>query len=300
MIKKNKEDFNNNLTNVFNLLSIKGHYNIVGSASLKGIYYNSDIDLNEIDKFDDFNTVYEKFKHIFQVCKGNKSLFITDFKCGVNNKTNEPIRWTYNDMIKGFKDGKSFKDCLKDKGMIKLDIIYLLNGLFIEITELYFLNINNYSNYDNKELDSNSIKTNLQQDLEELIKDHLYFKALKRIFSILQIHNTNKTLQSKLICFFNSETGILYKAYGDLTILITLLGNTFRKPNIQDIKNNLQIIKQNLSIQKETHKNCSIIIDEITKQNNMENMKVYIHKLCEYISRVFNRNAKSFLENNYK
>ena len=30
MIKKQKEDFNNNLLKVSNLLSISGHYNIVG------------------------------------------------------------------------------------------------------------------------------------------------------------------------------------------------------------------------------------------------------------------------------
>ena len=298
MIKKHKQDFNNNLLNTFNILSISGNYNIVGSSSLKSIYYNSDIDLNEHDRFNSYKNVYEKFKYIFQTCKENPNLFITDFKCGLNNK-NEPFRWTYKDIMKGYIGKKSFEDCLKDKSMIKLDLVYLLNGVFVEISEVYFFKIQNHTNYYDDAFNTNSIKTSIQNEIHELLKNGKYFKALKRMFSILNIKKSKKPIVNKLISFFNSQTGILYKANSDLNILLTLIDNKFRKPNIDDIKNNLQVIKQNLSIQTQTHKNCSIIIDDICKQNNMNNMKIYIYKLCEYLQRVFNRDAKSFLELNY-
>ena len=298
MIKKHKQDFNNNLLNTFNILSISGNYNIVGSSSLKSIYYNSDIDLNELDRFNSYKNVYEKFKYIFQICKENPNLFITDFKCGLNNK-NEPFRWTYKDIMKGYIGKKSFEDCLKDKSMIKLDLVYLLNGVFVEISEVYFFKIQNHTNYYDDAFNTNSIKTSIQNEIHELLKNGKYFKALKRMFSILNIENSKKPIVNKLISFFNSQTGILYKANSDLNILLILIDNKFRKPNIDDIKNNLQVIKQNLSIQTQTHKNCSIIIDDICKQNNMNNMKIYIYKLCEYLQRVFNRDAKSFLELNY-
>ena len=298
MIKKHKQDFNNNLLNTFNILSISGNYNIVGSSSLKSIYYNSDIDLNEHDRFNSYKNVYEKFKYIFQICKENPNLFITDFKCGLNNK-NEPFRWTYKDIMKGYIGKKSFEDCLKDKSMIKLDLVYLLNGVFVEISEVYFFNIQNHTNYYDDAFNTNSIITSIQNEIHELLKNGEYFKALKRMFSILNIENSKKPIVNKLISFFNSQTGILYKANSDLNILSILIDNKFRKPNIDDIKNNLQVIKQNLSIQTQTHKNCSIIIDDICKQNNMNNMKIYIYKLCEYLQKVFNREAKSFLELNY-
>jgi hypothetical protein len=51
--------------------------------------------------------------------------------------------------------------------------------------------------------------------------------------------------------------------------------------------------------QTQTHKNCSLIIDDICKQNDMNNMRIYIYKLSEYLQKVFNREAKSFLELNY-
>jgi len=298
MLKKINEDFNNNLLNVFNLMTISGNYNIVGSASLKKIYYNSDIDLNEVDDLKSYKKVYEKFKEIFKVCKENKDFFITDFKCGIDEK-NEPIRWTYKDIMNGYINNKSFEDCLKQKSMIKLDIVYLLNGSFIEITEVYFLKIGNHTNYNENELNSEEITKNLQNELKELIDEKQYFKALKRIFSILLMDEKNNTLQNKLINFFNSENGILYKANADLKILINVIENNFKKPNINDIKNNLQVIKQNLSIQTETHKNCSKIIDDICKIKNIIHMRIYIYKLSEYLQKVYNREAKSFLELNY-
>ena len=116
------------------------------------------------------------------------------------------------------------------------------------------------------------------------------------MFSILLIEKAKKPLLEKLISFFNSETGILYKANADLQILINVISNTFRQVKIEDIKNNLQIIKANLSIQTETHKNCSIIIDDICSQTDLNKIKVYIQKLSEYLSKVFNRFAKRFLE----
>jgi hypothetical protein len=110
------------------------------------------------------------------------------------------------------------------------------------------------------------------------------------------MENAKKPLLEKFMSFFNSETGILYKANADLQILVNVISNTFRQVKIEDIKNNLQIIKANLSIQTETQKNCSIIIDDICSLSDLNKIQTYIQKLSEYLSKVFNRFAKSFLE----
>lgn len=296
MIKtKNKNDFNNNLTKVFNLMSLNGKYNMVGSASLKSIYYSSDIDLNELDNLDTSQSIYEKFKHIFEVCKSDKKYFITDFKCGLD-KHNESLRWSYDDIMKGYSQGILFTDTIKMKSTIKLDIVYLLNGIFTEITEVYFIKFGKYRNYDSKELNSKNIKNELQKEFHELVKENNYFKALKRLFSIFQIEKNKSSDIDLLIQFFNGENGILYKANADLQILINVIENKFRKPEISDIINNLQIIKQNLSIQTETHKNCSVIINSICQRKKLTEMIIFIQKLSEYISKVYNRSAKVFLE----
>jgi len=295
MQTKSNNDFNNNLVDVFNLLSIKGKYRVIGSSSLKEILYNSDYDLNEMDHIkgpDAFTKVYEIFKHKFKIAKSNKNIYISDFKCGINN--DQPIRWSYNDMM---TKKQQFIEALKTKSMIKLDIIYLLNGIYVEITEVYFLDIGNHTTYENKELDSSTIKTGLIESLNECLKDGLYFKALKRLFSLKNINGKKDT---RLINFFNCQSGILYKANADLNVLMALITNNFRKPPIDTIKNNLQIIKQNLSIQIETRENVSVILDDICKLNKLDEMHIYIEKLSVYLSKIFNRDAKTLYEKYYK
>ena len=294
---KNRNDFNNSLVKVFDLMSIHGKYNIVGSASLKGIYYNSDIDLNQQVKIKGktaFESVYNMFVKKFQMAKQNPNIYITDFKAGVDDKNNESLKWSYEKLLR--EKDEFIKSIRLKPSTIKLDIAYLLNGIFVEITEVYFLDIGGFKTYETNELDKTSIKTELENEFHEQLKKGNFFKALKRLFSILLIEKAKKPLLQKLISFFNSETGILYKANADLQILINVISNTFRQVKIEDIKNNLQIIKANLSIQTETHKNCSIIIDDICSQTDLNKINVYIQKLSEYLSKVFNRFAKRFLE----
>jgi len=181
MQTKSKNDFDNKLQNVFNLMSIKGKYNnIVGSASLKGILYNSDYDLNEMDHIKGpgaFDKVYEIFKHKFQLAKSNSNMYITDFKCGADSD-GQPLKWTYDDLI---KKKAQFIQALQTKSMIKLDIIYLINGTYVEITEVYFLDIGSHTTYNNKELDSTTIKSELLKAMAECVQDS---KRLKVYFLI--------------------------------------------------------------------------------------------------------------------
>ena len=290
---KTKDDFNYKLQDVFNLMSIQGKYNIVGSSSLKGILYASDIDLNEKTKVSGkhpFEHVYDMFVQKFKIARENDNIFITDFKAG-NNK-DESIKWTYDKLIKN-KD--LFIKCLHTKSMIKLDIIYLLNGVYVDITEVYFLQIGDFKTYDDNELDSKMVLSELKKSYDECIKEGQFFKALKRLNSIMNINHKNTTIT--LTEFFNSQSGLLYKCYSDLNILLTLINNKFRKPKIEDIKNNLQIIKQMLSIQTETKQNVSKIIDDICKKKKLNEMFVYIDKLSIYLAKLFNRDAKEFGKN---
>nr|WPF46693.1 MAG: hypothetical protein [Lake Baikal virophage 9] len=295
-INKTKDDFNERLQDVFKLMSIQGKYNIVGSSTLKGILYASDIDLNEktkVSKKHPFEYVYDTFVDKFKKAKSNPNMYITDFKAGVDEK-GEPIKWTYDTLLEN-KD--LFIKCLHTKSMIKLDIIFLLNGVYVDITEVYFLQIGNFKTYDDKELDSKSILNELKKSYDECIKEKMYFKALKRLNSIMNMeHNNNKKKTTKITAFFNSQSGLLYKCYSDLQILLTLINNNFRKPPIQSIKDNLQIIKQMLSIQTETKQNVSQIIDNICKKKKLNEMFIYIDKLSIYLAKLFNRDAKSFMD----
>jgi len=47
------------------------------------------------------------------------------------------MHWTENEVMSATKNGVSFDEALKTKGIIKMDVITLLNGRFIEVTEVY-------------------------------------------------------------------------------------------------------------------------------------------------------------------
>jgi hypothetical protein len=289
---KTKDDFNNKLQDVFSLMSIDGRYNIVGSASLKNILYASDIDLNEKSKItgkNPFVNVYDIFLNKFKKAKANPNIFITDFKAGLEDNNTESIKWSYKKLL---NEKQLFIQSIQKKSMIKLDVIYLLNGIFVDITEVYFLEIGNFKTYDDKELNSKTVLSELKKSYDECNKEGMYFKALKRLNSIMNMTNKNT---DKLTAFFNSQSGLLYKCFSDLHILLTLINNTFRKPKIEDIRNNLQIIKQMLSIQTETKENVSQIIDDICKKKKLSEMFIYIDKLCVYLAKLFNRDAKAII-----
>ena len=175
---KIKDDFNNKLQDVFSLMSIDGKYNIVGSASQKNILYASDIDLNEKSKITGKNPlehVYDIFLNKFKKAKSNANIFITDFKAG-SNDNNESIKWSYKKLL---NEKQLFIQSIQKKSLIKLDVIYLLNGIFVDVTEVQFLQIGNLKTFDDKELNSKTVLSELKKSYDECIKEGMFFKALK-------------------------------------------------------------------------------------------------------------------------
>ena len=195
IIYQNIDDFNNKLVNIINFVGIEGKTNIIGSSILKPIRYNSDWDLSTEIKGDLNlrNNIYKRFLKVFKDSKKDKRIFLVDFKCGEDDKK-EPLRWTYNDMLKGFKivnnTQYNFTDCLTQKATIKLDIIYLLNGKFTEMSNNYYIKLGKESNF-NKITKASVIKS-INDDYNELIKEGKFYKALKREFSIIEIRKKNK------------------------------------------------------------------------------------------------------------
>jgi hypothetical protein len=94
MIKINKKQINqnsNDLLKIFNILSLTDKYNIVGSYNIDGVYFPSDIDLNEkihIKNEKNILIILKKFNKLFLEIKNNKNLFFTDFKNGIDDRGN--------------------------------------------------------------------------------------------------------------------------------------------------------------------------------------------------------------------
>jgi hypothetical protein len=304
MIYQNINDFNNKLVKLINFISIEGKTTIIGSSILKPIRYNSDYDLST-DIKGEANLkykIYLRFKKIFRLSKKDKNIFITDFKCGIDNKGNA-LRWKYNDIMKGFQivDGETyfFEDCLLIKSTIKLDIIYLINGKFNELSDNYYIKIGNKTNFE--PINKKSVLKSLKKDYNDLIKEKKFYKALKREFSMIMTNNMNEptpkdTLnerQQELINYFNSDIGILNKGSSDLKVLLILLEEqTFRKPSLKNIRDNLQIIKQNISYALEL--NFSNLLNKATLPTTPKKTMINIIKrIIEQIDKYINNDTKN-------
>jgi hypothetical protein len=62
-------------------------------------------------------------------------------------------------------------------------------------------------------------KDKLRNEIKELVKEGLYFKALKRHFSLLMIE---KKIDNETLNILNSDYGILYKFINSLQLIVSI------------------------------------------------------------------------------
>ena len=305
--KKKLNEFSKKVKFVFNLLTISRKFNVIGSASLKNIRYSNDYDLNELySKPMGEEEALEKIKHMFQYkfveAEKDTTLFITDFKCGID-KDGEPLRWSKMDMAKGFKiisNGETitFENALLLKGDIKLDVVKLVNGIFTEFSDNYYIKLGNRSNFNSEDTEKENIKHSLLQSFHEYYyQENNLFKGLKRAFSYLLNDGVkkNKATLTKLINFFNSPVGKIYQAKSNIGTIILLIENNskFRKPSIADVKKNIKIIKS--KIEDFPFKN---MVNDALKSKFLPQILKYLIKCENELKQIINLYVENFVANN--
>ena len=180
------------------------------------------------------------------------------------------------------------------KDMIKLDMIVLLNSVFVEFSDVYYFKVAGKELY--KKITEKCVLEDLKKSSKEYYDDKNYYKYLKRMYSMAIMKNNIKRIKL-LNEYFNSVVGLCYKCASDLSLLELLLDCKFRKVNLADIHSNLQIIKQKLSSCVEIeHKSFSSKIDSICEINESIKLKKEIHKIIIYLHNVININAENFIK----
>jgi hypothetical protein len=123
---------------------------------------------------------------------------------------NKKIRWYGADNINKNKFVKYFRDV----DFIKLDIVADIDGRLTEISVIYKFG-------ERKETDYIS---SLKSDINELKKEHKYYKVLKRMFNIFKAEGDKNKLVD-LTKFFNSEYGVIYKRLSNLDAIKLVADN---------------------------------------------------------------------------
>lgn len=208
------------------------------------------------------------------------------------------LRWKPADIKKGkikmpCGGERSLETSLLDKTTTKIDLLKKVGNQFAEVSENYYIRVGDQSNF---------VKAPSKGETEASLEDdiHYYskvdsFKALKRLFSLLQIEGKtkNKAKLERLVDFFNSQVGYLNKIKNELTILQVLLEQTFRRPKWVDIEANIQFIKEQISTVYKVPLDEKIFktIDAISDKNALSTIKT----LKTYFAEKINQNSKDFL-----
>jgi len=283
-----EKQYNKNITKIAKIMSLESKVNIVGSAKVKRSIYYSDYDSFSTIKGKNENMIYNHFKSVFEIIKNSDNTIITDFKMG-EFRGKALIRWDYEAIKRRENNGVSFKDALKQKSMIKMDVVTLLNGRFIEITEVYNIYIDGSSNAD---YTKENVRKELNDDMKEQIKDGNYMKALKRKYSLLNLDNKNKAVREKIIDYFNSPIGLLNRSKSDLETMLTVIQSP--KFDIDEIRNSLQMLKEQISAFPVENN-----LEEISKLKSKQNMKVPIYKQILRLKEFINKNAENMFRQKF-
>ena len=170
--------------------------------------------------------------------------------------------------------------------MLKMDIATFLNSRFIEISEVYNIYIDGESNSD---YSIENIRKEFIDDMNEQIKEGNLMKALQRKYSILNLDNKDKAVREKLIDYFNSPIGLLNRCKSDLETLLIVIESP--KFDIDEIRNSLQLLKESISAFPVENN-----LNEISKLNTKDKMKVPVYKQILRLKKFINKHAQNMFK----
>ena len=190
---------------------------LLGSAGMKSQEYFSDYDLfTTIDKFN-----LKKIVEILKRTEKNQNMYLIEVKFQRGNKK---VKFKTLEELE-----KKYDEIADEKwDFIKCDFIIYIDYKLIELSIIY--------DTGKKGEDPNGTDEDLEErlndDIKEYKKDGMYYKALKRTFSLLnyryKMDKNNKKLEKKVVMlskFFNSEFGKLYSIFSNLEAIKLMIEN---------------------------------------------------------------------------
>ena len=280
------KQYNEAVVSMGKIMSLESKVNVVGSASIKRAVYYSDYDLFENVYGKSDRAVYNHFKNVFEIIRRSDNVVISDFKCGETNGTS--LRWTYEEMKNDNNQGVTFAEALRHKSMIKMDIIALISGRFIEITEVYNIYLDGEPNM-SPSLDN--IVVDITKEYSDEVRDGNYMKALKRMFSLLKLKGEEPRKQDILLDYFNSPEGLVYRCKNDLETMYLVLDSP--KFDLSEIRESLQLLKESLSAFPVEND-----LEKISKMKKKDDMKPLLRKQIRILKIHINKQAKAFIKRN--
>jgi len=219
------------------------------------------------------------------------------------------LRWTSNEILQGYKlllGGlkKSLINALAEHSDVKIDMISLINGRFIEVTNYLMLAYLDEGEVHPINLDirlTNYIPIALPREIDKLYFSNMFyspFKMVKRIFSLSR-HNKDQVTLEKIIPFVSSNTSLLYQIKSELDTIILVL--EIRKyPPKRSIFKQLDEMKLRLSTVLELSDEELELINgtlDLTNNTKLKYEKIELLKqLKKYIMPIINDETIRYLD----
>lgn len=231
------------------------------------------------------------------------------------------LRWDSKEILKGSKivKGKTIflKDALKKHMPIKIDLIVLLNGRYVEITNFILLGYRNGKDNKIYPINLNPEFVNiagidLPIEIEKLYYSNLYyspFKMLKRMFAwarygfLYDKRSDNarnyKSILEKMIPFVSSNASFLYQLKSEIDTIIRILNIRKSIPNMTINKQLESIairIARIIQISKEDSVRINDLIWKAIKEKKKDQKIKYLDMLQdEYIIPIINWHVVTFM-----
>lgn len=185
----------------------------IGSSADPKVRFKTDIDMQEFVEYstdssvDAFEEIRRFFLGIFEHCAQSLTCIITDFKMGVWG-ANVPVRWTYDDVKRGYVDidamnRKTFVDLLNMRSIIKMDFLLIDSDFKLrEVSKnFYFI----FADFETIPLQMiyEDMAVSLLKDYYKYRNDGKRYKSLKRLYSYYKLTD-NKQGQSRVLRQINS------------------------------------------------------------------------------------------------
>jgi hypothetical protein len=256
---------NNKDKYLYSVLKYKNNIpKIVGTSSLINQNYPADIDLLcSIDvKPMGFNEVQRQFKTIFNRIKNN-NLFFIEFKLQNLDPKQKFKFYNLEDV-----NGSFFKDHYNsDKiNLCKIDLLQFNNGVFQEVSCIYFFNKN-----DDDDIFLEGYISELLSDQKEKYNEGKNYKSLKRFMVASKLQdppNINPIIG--ITNFFNSKVGEIYQKANFLMACDIYI----KKFGVDD---RVKMFLSNIGLSKLKPSKIPDIISDYEKLYNSEALNFYTH-----------------------
>lgn len=323
-MSKTLDMIDNKISTIIHKFAVKGKVKLIGSNQYRGFLFTTDYDISTVLK-GRAESLANHFKKVIQTIP-KKSYYFMDFKCGLDKRLiydfdkndlheylENPLipkaykekikdakgedqvklirdlfilRWTPSDITKGYVvlvDGKMYPltEALQDDTIIKLDIVIPVGNSFAEVSENYY--------YKQSPEGNASLVQELSDDIEKY-KHKNSMKALKRLFSILNLTSPKDSKKDVLEIFFNSQIGLINKVKNDLELLLSLTEKHFI--HFDKIVANVQQLKERLATTTLVSPTKLLSLDKITPST----FRKKIQKVIDYLLSITNPIAKRLLK----